>query len=58
MRLGFDGSKVTVSSGIPGLTPHLGLEHATHSTEALAERYLNSSRLMLIINHSGRLIAL
>ncbi len=50
--------KVTVSIGFQGLTPHLGLEHGTHSTEALAERYLNSSRLMLIINHSGRLLSL
>ncbi len=44
--------KVTVSSGIFGLPPQLGLEPATHTSEALAERYLNGSQR--ILNHSAR----
>jgi hypothetical protein len=40
--------KVTVSSGIFfDLPPQLGLEPATHISEALAERYLNGSQRIL-----------
>jgi hypothetical protein len=40
--------KVTVSSGIFfGLSPQLGLEPAAHTSEALVERYLNGSQLIL-----------
>jgi hypothetical protein len=37
--------KVTVRSGIFGLSPQLGLEPAPHTSEALADRYLNGSQL-------------
>ncbi len=39
--------KVTVSSGIFGLSPQLGLEPVTHMSEALAELYLNGSQRIL-----------
>jgi hypothetical protein len=39
--------KVTVCSGYYGLSPQLGLEPASHTSEALAERYLNVSQLNL-----------
>jgi hypothetical protein len=45
---GIGGLRVTVSSGIFfGLSPQLGLEPAPHTSEALAERYLNGSQLIL-----------
>jgi hypothetical protein len=45
---GIGGLKVTVSSGIFfGLSPQLGIEPAHHISEALAERYLNGSQLIL-----------
>ena len=43
---GTGGLKVTVSSGNFGLSPQLGLEPAPHTSEALAERYLNGSQLV------------
>jgi hypothetical protein len=39
--------KVTVSSGIFYLPPQLGLEPATHTSEALKEWYLNGSQRIL-----------
>ncbi len=44
---GTGGLKVTVSSGNFGLSPQLGLEPAPHTSEALVERYLNGSQLIL-----------
>jgi hypothetical protein len=63
MRLGqarflheIGGLKVTVSSDIFfGLSPQLGLETAPHTSDALAELYLNGSQLILGNNHSDRL---
>jgi hypothetical protein len=52
-RHGTGGLKVTVSSGNFGLSPQLGLEPERHTSEALVERYLNGSQLILI-NHSDR----
>ncbi len=39
--------KVTVSSGIFGLPPQLGLEPVPHTSKALAEWYLNSRQHIL-----------
>jgi len=44
---GTGGLKVTVSSRNFGLSPQLGLEPAPHTSEALVERYLNGSQLIL-----------
>ncbi len=44
---GTGGPKVTVSSGNFGLSPQLGLEPALHTSDALVERYLNGSQLIL-----------
>ena len=44
---GTGGLKVTVSSGNFGLSPQTGLEPAPHTSEALVERYLNGSQLIL-----------
>jgi hypothetical protein len=44
---GTGGLKVTVSSGNFGLSPQLGLEPAPLISEALVERYLNGSQLIL-----------
>jgi hypothetical protein len=44
---GTGGLKVTVSSGNFGLSPQLGLEPVPHTSEALVERYLNGSQLIL-----------
>ncbi len=41
--------KITVSSGNFWSSPYLGLEPATHTLEALAERYLNGSERILDI---------
>jgi hypothetical protein len=35
------------AAGIFGLSPQLGLEPAPHTSEALAERYLNGNQLIL-----------
>ncbi len=51
-----DEAWVTVSSGIFGLPPQLGLEPATHTSEALEERYLNGSQRIYEINHSDNFI--
>ncbi len=44
---GTGGLKVTISSGNLGLSPQLGLQPAPHASEALEERYLNGSQLIL-----------
>jgi hypothetical protein len=44
---GTGGLKVTVRSGNYGLSPQLGLEPAPHTSEALVDRYLNGSQLIL-----------